>query len=534
MALSPDGLTAAAVTTSAQVHVFNGPFGASLSPAENWSFHGVNASSVAISNSGPEPGGGALVAMGLGSTLSVYPADSKIPYFNYSAWNVPGISPTYFVRDVAISDDGTVVTALVTTQASGLSGFEFAYFHDGSLTYALNYTNTEPISLSMDTDGSWAIVGAQGAESTIYVFSSTGFSGEWYPSAPENGPAEDLTDVAIAGDGNYMYEVGVSGIFEARVSPITQIGYNTNASAGLQTLKSVATSFNGTQVIGGLAYGADYWNLSAPGASLAQPVWSATYQNPVVNVTIAAGAPNYFTVSDSTTNTLSWFYLYPNMPSGGGAGAQAYYRQITATGAIHSVAQSYDEQTTVMGSAYDEQGTNEEFILAEDGGIQGPSQPVVSVEPITPSPGDTTASLNITWSAPGTDSGVTSIKVAVNLTNPSQGGNLFAGPVTLGAGATYYLAKGLSFSTNYTVTVTFQAYGGARNTPSVAEVVKTAGAPPVQDPFLLLEITALGLLIVGVIVAVLANVKDRKPASDRPSRRKMAEQPAEQLPPGFR
>lgn len=518
VATAPDGSYVVATSTGDHAYLFGT---SSSTPLENWSLPG-NATSTMISLSGPA--GTPEVLLTANNSAYLYSVSGASPIWTGSNYKGDGSAVKGSVDHAAISQDGNALAVVATFVDPGtnLPGFNVSYYTNPlsspQLAFYSVVTGQSFTDLSMDTDGSWFVVGSNDANGNgaVFVFSGNQGSGgqkasytaEWSPigGLPNPGPAERLSDAVISGDGSHMFATAVTGFFAATVA--SQSALDGDTSNTFIDALSVSSSTNGCQVLVAAGTRVTYLNASATaGCSSYAISWSTVFPAGITSAVLAASSPDYFEVSWSTSN-VGWYYLYPGMPQS----STADFRSLVTSGAILSVALSANEATLAVGQAYQVSANSWELTIAPDEGIPTPPAALTSAVALSPSAGDPTASLSVTWSLPSTVVGFTGISLSVvpqvpggNSVLPKDFSVALPGPVTVG---------GLSFSTNYTVTVVISAFQGQRTSTSVAIVVTTAAAPPALDPFVYLEYGSIGLVVAGAVAYVAWRTISRQRGSE--------------------
>jgi WD40 repeat protein len=508
VAISPDGNWIAAATNTKVVYEFSSSSGSggAISPIATISVP-TNVATMAFSEAGP--GGSALLAMGVGGKLSVFNVSSSFRYWNYTFAAPTGTTAT--VESVAISNDGTAIAAVASVPGSGSASpyYAFAYFKAGAVYLWNSSVYSTPQDVSMDVDGTRVLVGEDTSSSlaAVELFDPpTEPPTSWEPVSTI-GPSYGLVSAKISGDGSSMFEISEQGFSAAEVAhPGT-----TTAMEPISSPSMMSVSYTGCQVLIGMGDSANYYDVSRQGASscanasFATPIWSATFPSTIYALSLAASNPSFFVVSWG--NELQWFYAYPGMYTGSGVA----YRTVTTEGAIDSAALSSSGNTVAVGSAF-QVGGGGEFMLATDVGVPTPGPLSVTATMIQSSPGDVSAKETISWTAPPTES-FTQINVTIALDGPS--GNVPTVSPVIFPSPPSVMVSGLSFSTEYTVTVTLVAFGGAARVSSTPVAFMTSGSPPIQDPFVPFEYASIALVIAAVVIGVVLALKLPKREEDR-------------------
>lgn len=480
----------------------------------SWPLPG-NASSVSMSGTGPAGVPEILITVNNSVYLYTISSPSNAP----PLWTAQGFlgdnsHVKAFVTNAQFSEDGNafVVIGHFTDPNSSLPGFNVSYFTTTASGANLHFYNVETgeslVSVSMDQDGSWFVVGSndENGNSQIFVYSgnqgsggqSAGYTGVWDPlgGSPNPGPATSLRDAVVSADGSHMFAIGVSGFYAATVASHQQEYSNT--SNYFSDGESISASASGCEVLTLSSSRVNYLNASgSSGCSSFGVTWSATFPSAPTSAILAEDSPGYFEVSWST-DQVGWFYLYPGMPQS----YSAAYRQLSTSSTIQTVTFSANEATLAIGQAYQLSSSPVELTMAPDTGIPTPTTAVVSATSIAPSVGASTAGISVDWTVASEIPGFTGLTLNIAPLTPGSGNpvapqsfsSASPGPLSIG---------GLSFSTNYSVTVTISAFAGARTSTSTVVVVQTASPPEASDPFQLLEYGAIGVVVAGVVVFVI-------------------------------
>ena len=105
-------------------------------------------------------------------------------------------------------------------------------------------------------------------------------------------------------------------------------------------------------------------------------------------------------------------------------------------------------------------------------------------------------------------------------------------PVT-SASTTKVTVGGLSFSSNYSVSLTLVTFGGASGVSTQYQSFTTASTPPVLDPFVPFEVASVILIIAAVVMYLLVRrslPKHEAPPS-QPQAYIPAQRPVQRAPP---
>ncbi|MDE1820645.1 MAG: hypothetical protein KGJ23_01275 [Euryarchaeota archaeon] len=519
VAVSPDGSYVAAASDDREVFVFSSASAGPLTPIGTLQLPAnTNATSIALTDTAASTGTPLLFVSFAPTTTVAGPVKTAAEAWNVStsgmfsgnpAWrDVPTPNSFFWVRQVVASDTGSVAAVLTTYAMSGLQGFDVNYFQtSGSILqwkYMKNSSNTVPVDLSIDSDGTRVVAAGMISDANPVLLSMAvnGYIGQYSPTTGAG--AGRLTQGVISPDGTIMFAVTTSGVFPADPDSLTQ-NQTTIPNTIAPTCTQVSLSYNGKQVLCAGGTHVEYFNWSSN--NWASATWKATFASSVGNGSMARYIPNYFGVS--FLNNVDLFYLYPGMAQS----SSAYYRAMTTIGTINDLALSYWRATVAIGSGHIA-SSGDEFTLATDGGVPTPAAPLVVVTPVTPSPGEGSAKLAVSWYEPNYPP-LTSMVLSVSLTPGSSTTGSVPAPIALALGSTSYTIGGLSFSTNYTVTLTVAAYGGATSATSSPVARTTASAPAVQDPFVPLEVLAVVLLAGGLVVFYLFHRKGTAPKSER-------------------
>ncbi len=511
VASSPNGAYVAAATNDRRVFVFStnpslpAPLGTYTLPT------GAGATTLALSDTSAT--GSPLVLVGwagpgAGSTgLSAWNITTSGVFTGSPAWSLNAgsfvlpHSSLAWIRQAVISDDGSVVMVMTGFSFSGSSGTNISYFAHGQTScgtssplqycWGMNFSTDRPVSLSMSVDGTRAVAAVQGSLPELLIFDAFGQTGIW--TAPAGG---EMYTGAISGNGLMMYMSTSADFYIGNAN--TGNTNKTIPTSALNTPTQISPSFDGTTflVSSQIPSQASYyrWSTGTNWSSL----WTLSFPaaTPIDNATLSLYDPSYFVIS--SVSTAQMFYYYPGMPES----TSSAYRTISTVGPLRDLAVSSHRGTLVMGSGYIT-GGKDEFTLVTDGGIPTPAAPIVVMQAVSPSPGDTSASLQISWTNPG-NVPITGTIVAFELTpGQSTSGSLPATKSFVGTGSSPLTVSGFSFGTNYTVTITVQAFGGASSATSTPVARSTDNAPAVVDPFLGPEIAAAVLLVVGLLAFVL-------------------------------
>lgn len=516
VASSPDGAYVAAATNDRQVFVFStnpslpAPLGTYTLPA------GAGTTTLALSDTSGT--GFPLVLVGwagpaAGSTgLSAWNITSSGVFSGAPAWSLNAGSFVLphnsfaWIRQAVISDNGTAIMVMTGFSFSGSSGTNISYYADNqapqgpnrcgstpALQYCwgMNFSTDRPVSLSMSVDGTRAVAAVQGSLPELLIFDTFGQTGLW--TAPAGG---EMYAGAISGNGLMMYMSTSADFYIGNANAGTT--NKTIPTSALNTPTQISPSLDGSTflVSSQIPSQASYyrWSTGTNWSSL----WTLSFPaaTPIDNATLSLYDPSYFVIS--SVSTAQMFYYYAGMPES----TSSAYRTISTVGPLRDLAVSSYRGTLVLGSGYIT-GGKDEFTLVTDGGIPTPAAPLVVVQPVSPSPGDSSAALQISWTNPG-NVPITRTIVSFELTpGQSTSGSLPATQSFAGIGSSPLTVSGFSFSTNYTVTITVQAYGGASSSTSTPVARSTDNAPAVVDPFLGPEIAAAVLLVVGLLAFVL-------------------------------
>jgi WD40 repeat protein len=531
VAISPDGSwVAAAGSHDHLVYVFsaNGGSGGSITPTTTISLP-LDANTMALSESGP--GGSPLLVVGWGGNLSVYNVTSSTPYWTYSNFTTTGSAT---LQSVAISQDGTDIAAVATVPEHQGSApyFVYVYLQDGT---RINLYDSQdyaiPSGVSMDVDGSRLVVGQTiSAAASILIFQPKGGPQSWTPTAPF-GASYNLANAAISGDGNVMFETSSSGFsvtpeatptLTTVVSPLqsaTFVSASYDGCVALVTQGSTAYYYNATPQTTqqGLA------NCAYADKGFSTPIWSATFPNAVAAISLATSNSGYFVVAWG--NTVDWYYGYVGMPTN-----EIPYRTMQTIGTIASITLSGNGAVAGVGSAF-LVGGGDEFALALDMGVPVPAPLNFQLIPVSSSPGDTSASVTIQWSGVP-QVGFTSVQINFITNTPGASMPVNPAPVT-SASTTKVTVGGLSFSSNYSVSLTLVTFGGASGVSTQYQSFTTASTPPVLDPFVPFEVASVILIIAAVVMYLLVRrslPKHEAPPS-QPQAYIPAQRPVQRAPP---
>lgn len=510
IAITPNGQYVAATSSRDHAYLFNAnPF----SQVAVWSLPG-NATSVSMSGSGPSGSPEVLLTVNDSVYLySVSSANGSPPVWIGSGFYGDGKGVKATVVDARFSTDGSafVVASRFVDPNSSLPGFNVSYFTTTSsgatLTFYSVVTGENFVDISVDQDGSWFIVGANDEQGNAQVFVYSGsqgaggkevsYSGEWSPigGLPNPGPANNIHDAVVSQDGSHMFATGVSGMYAATVASHQQLLGNTSNLYGDGV--SVSSSANGCEVLVLAGSRVVYLNASASsGCSTFGVAWTANFPSSPTSAILASSTPGYFEVSWST-NEVGWYYLYPGMP----ASYIAAYREMSTASAIGTIAFAADETTLAVGEAYQVSSSPTELTIAPDAGIPTPLAASVLVTPLVPPVGSSSATISVDWSVPGVIAGFTGVTLSVEPLAPGSGNTIL--PLTFStASPGPQTVTGLSFSTNYTITVTLSAFDGVRTSTSTPVVVQTDAPPAAADPFTLLEFGSIALVAAGLVAYV--------------------------------
>ncbi len=524
VAVSPDGSYVAAASDDRNVYVF----GAITPPSGPWTNPiailqlpaGSNVTSLAVSDTTAVTGAPLLFvtyASSAGSTgLEAWNITGSTMFSGSPAWklvpqdfSLPANAKPW-IRQVAIANDGSAAIVMTSYSLTGQPGINVSYYQSGSQLlkwkYGENFSNYWPVSLSMATDGSRAVAAAMISDATpvLLVFATNGYQGQWVP--PTGAGAGRMSQGVISGNGQLMYIVATTGVYIGDAVTLTA-----NYTIGVTTLPTVtqlSPSYTGDQILCSGGSGSFYFNWSQA-HSWTPAVWSVSFPSSVQNGTIAPALPNYFAVSSQTT--VSFFYLYNGMPES----TTSSYRQVSTTGPLDDLAISATMGTLGIGSGH-LANKGQEFTLVSDVGIPAPATPGLQMTPVSPSPGDGSASFYFAWTETTVGIPITQVQLTFALTPGSSSGSIPAPPsinvTKLGAGGSGSVTVGgFSFSTNYTATLVLRAYGGASASPSISAERTTDGPPAVQDPFLVEEVAAIALLVVGLVAFYLIAVRGSSP-----------------------
>lgn len=515
--ISPNGNWVAAASNSMSIFIFaTSGSGGTLTPTATISLP-ADASAMALSNTAGS-GSNPVLVVGVWGSLRVYDLPSSTPSWSYSSFASSG---TANVTSVAVSEDGNAVAATVEQSPDPTKGsqhYTYSYFVNGVQMDSVNSTAfARATDVSMSIDGSRMAVGQNlNGVATIQLFQSSGGSQlTWSPRSLYSGVSNNLADAQISGNGVGLYEVSGSGFDTASYPGLTTAVSNLTTPAS-----QLSVSYAGCQALVVSGSAVYYYNVSISGVggcnatsfttgNWAHAAWQASFTSTVSSISLASNNPSYFVVAWSSE--LQWFYDFPGLADG----SQSAYRTISTDGNILSAAISATGTISTLGSAY-EVGTQSELTIAQDSGAVIPAPLAVTATPNSASPGDPSASVTITWSAPPSY-GFTSVTVSLTASN----GGTLPSPDSImvrSAGQTSATFSGLSFSTVYTATLVLVVYGGqAPPVESTSAAFTTATAPPVQDPFVYLEYVAIGVLVAGVVAYVILQTRLPKPPAPQPT-----------------
>ncbi len=514
--VSPDGTWIAAATSDRQVLVFSssGASGSAITPTVTIP---LPANAEAMAMSGNTSTGVPLLTVGVqvgaNGTIFAYNVNSALPVWNFTGFNTNGSAT---IVGIAISNDGTDVAGVATVTPPSSTGhlpyFSYIYLHGRTMMQWYNETsgNTIGVDVSMTGDGSRIVVGTNYAfsEAKLLFFAGTGGTGPndvptatWVPPSSIGDPGT-IAATEIAGNGVATYETSQDS-FDATPGPgVAAVESNLN---GANLLSVSEDGCHALVSVGGLAY---YYNISTAAtggcnansftsSSLHAPLWTGTFSANVVSVAIAANNPDYFVVAWS--NEVQWFYAYQGMPQGHGAA----YRTLTTSGPVNEVAYSSSGGSLAVGSRW-VAGANQEFTLAQDSGIPQYTPLVITATAVASSPGQTSASEVISWSAPPS-LGFDYLQVTFS-SGPGNGS--IPNSITISTPTTLSQSVGgFAFSTTYTVNVVLVTFGGAEMTHSAATSFTTTSSPPVVDPFEAFEIAAIAVIAAGAVTFVVLRSK---------------------------
>lgn len=527
VAVSPNGEWIAAATDNHYLYVFSPPGGSGgpISPSNPIDLP-ADAISLAVSNTGP--GGNPLVAVAYNGTVAVYNASSPTPWWTYSNFTASG---TASVVSLAIDQDGNAVAAVsVVAPPSGTKYYAYAYLNGsgGRQQFWSSYPNADiPADVSMDVDGSRVAVGITfDGQAFVQLFSSTGGEPQNWTPLSQNGDSYTIAWGGVSGNGAAIAEVSESG-FSITTSPSEPAAISTLIRAS-----GLSMSYTGCEELVTYGDNAYYYNATDPSTDACNSTrfvsslwstweWNATFSSAVTGA-LAQDNPSYFVIAVS--NQLNWYFAYPAMPDS----PKAAYRTISVggNGTVDSAAISSGGGVSAVGSTYSV-GTSGEFTLALDSGVPIPSPLTVTPVALASSPGNSTASEEIKWSAPPVN-GFDQIIISVT---PLTGGGSISVPIVTSYEQTSVIVGGLGFSANYTVTLTFLSYGGYVKVVSPSQVFETTSAPPLQDPFGMLEYVAIGLLIAGIVAYVILVLRFPKEQEVAPSKSATRAAPPQAVPP---
>jgi hypothetical protein len=546
VAVSADGEYVAGITTGAQVIIFTNSTLGVLDPIAVFTTpDGVDPSSVSIS--GPLSGSGPHVvvfgwahwvdAFNITSSSSEVDLNDQTPFWAITNFTVAfGLvdATQPYVHQVLISASGDWI-GLQAGYIVGSSTPEVvtAYVEFTGVGYSTIVGSSffgYPINLAMDWGGEWMVAGMNLlGTSAVLVFEGTrGWVGNFTDFA-----GGQLYSVGMSGNGRLFYGAASNGvyIFNGGVAP-TSPGFK-NYTISVNNIDvvpgtAVSASYSGDQIVVGGGYSAAYYfNYTQSWTE----TWNATFAAAVANVTVSLTQPNYFAVSTGTN--VYWYYFFQGIASGGSAGAEAYYRNWSTPGDIYETAMSANHDTVVIGSAYvgaEQTGAAGEFTVASDGGIPSPGVPTISVTVLGSTPGQSTASLQVSWTE------VTNVPIFesllyINLSSASATGlpppinpvRLLSSPQTVG---------GLGFGTTYCLSITVEAFGGASSASSELVCAKTTGQPLAVDPVQVFEYSATGVLAIGIVGLIALSMLTARRRKDRTEPAPMGSgSPAQGMPP---
>lgn len=514
VATSPDGTLVAAITTGEQVLLFSPGSSGSFGPIAIFTVPStVNLDAAAIALSDASGSSSAVLVIGYAGIVQAYNVsaawssasptnlNSETPAWqvlNFTVeFNIPTDSTPPYVHAVAISDNGQWIVVQAGYALAGQHNAIIAYYDNYQLTFGHTYFG-EPVGVDIDAGGDWIIAGMNigGAASSLMVFQGThGWIGNFTQFIGGTG----LLSIAIAGSGQLSYGVTYGGIYVVETGTQTLNRTIGTSNVTVAANGEVSPSYSGSQFVFGGDLSAYYFNYTQKSWT---EEWSGSFPDQVINVSIAARNPNYFAVS--TGNALYYYYVYGGMPQT----ASADYRTFTTLGDIHQMVLSNSGLTMAVGSTYingESSGTNGTFSLSVDTGIPTPPAPILVLTPISASAGDTSASIQASWSE-NWNGPITGQELHVNLSSLSKSGNLPVSPVVVNPGTYQTSLTGLSFGTTYCAYVTVDAYDGATYATSSVVCATTAATPQAVDPVQPYEYAAVGVLGVGVVGLVVLTV----------------------------